>query len=76
MACGYTDNIKCPLCQHEFTRRFGITHYYHVEQLGERYRYTEVKCPACKETFWHAHKKKSVEKYDDDDATYVSTVCY
>lgn len=76
MACGYQDYIICPLCKYEYKWVFGITYYYHVKQLGERYKYTEVQCPACKETFWHAHKKKSVEKYDDDEAVYVSTVCY
>ena len=79
MGFGYRDEIKCPLCQHEFTHTFGITHYYYIEQLEEKYKrysYTEVKCPSCKKTFWHNHKKNSFEKYDNDVAIYSQTICW
>ena len=73
MARGRKDKIICPLCNHEYTKIFGVTSYYYVKQLEDEY--TVCTCPSCNKSFWH-NGKRSVEKYDNDEADFVGNTCF
>lgn len=70
---GRNERIICPHCNFEYIESFGITSYYYVKQLEEKF--TECTCPSCNKSFWH-NSKHSIEKYDDDEAVFCGNVCF